>query len=282
MNSITILGNREEIRKAFVRKFAIPLQEWPEVCRKRKWMIDYEVCFLWDRLSGGQEIIFAKALDCLKSLSEDVFFMSESELMPYCEGIRINGIEYKGGVAKMNAAALADLIAYEWYENFRLGAQDMYLEYTVLPADLYVFDASMEHMLVFTHENDYWGIESEQPMLAADSRFCLMIGFEVPEITSYEKLRLLLAGELWGHSSLVLELSYSCPKQYRVFTVSKQTTESGTGYVYWFEFAPDTRYDTLEETEEAKVFDGLSLRELSKLTSSCFAIRKINGIGYGM
>ena len=116
----------------------------------------------------------------------------------------------------------------------------MYLAHTVLPADLYVFDESMEHMLVFTHETDYWELEDEQPMKCAESRFCMMCGFELPEAVTYETIQTMLASD----ASLEIELSYSCSMYFRQFIVSKRTKEDHTGYEYWFDFAPNTRYAT--------------------------------------
>ena len=123
-------------------------------------------------------VSFARAIDLLRSMGGDVYFMSENESYPEYASITVDGVEHKGCVAKSNAAALADLIEFEWYEEWRLAARNMYLANTVLPEDLYVFDGAMEHMLVFTHENDHWDLEIEQPMVAAASRYCMAYGFE--------------------------------------------------------------------------------------------------------
>lgn len=185
MDNISILDRSPEVRAAFIEKFTL---SWKELQSEHKQWIDdlaennhpvsYNDILLWDKMPKYQSVSFADALSLLKSLSGDVFFMSENETYPYCRGIKVDGKEYKGGVARMNAVALAGLIEYEWYEDWRLSAENMYLENTVLPEDLYVFDLSMEHMIVFTHENDFWGSELEQPMEAAASRVCMMYGFD--------------------------------------------------------------------------------------------------------
>lgn len=182
--NISIIGNGEEIRRAFIQKFTMPWDvfrekhnAWIKTLAAKNRPVIYQERYLWE-LMDHREISFAQSLALLRTIPGDVFFMSENGDKPHCYGIRVNGIEYKGGVARMDAAALADLIEYEWYEEWRLSALDMYLADKVLPDDLYVFDAAMEHLLVFTHENDYWELELEQPMKAAASRFCKMYGFE--------------------------------------------------------------------------------------------------------
>ena len=180
----------------------------------------------------------------------------------------------------MNAKELADLIEYEWYEPVRLDALGMYLAHPVLPADLYVFDASMEHLLVFTHETDYWELEDEQPMKCAESRFCMMCGFELPEAVTYEKIRSMLMSELAPDSSLEMEISYSCSEYFRQFIISNWTKEDNTGYEYWFDFDSNTNYPTWEEAENAKVFNDKSLKEISEQNGVRFDIIKVDGNDY--
>jgi len=144
----------------------------------------------------------------------------------------------------------------------------MYLTNTVLPEDIYVFDKSMEHLLVFTHETDYWELEDEQPMKCAASRFCMMYGFELPEDVTYGKIRTAVTA-LEVNASL--EISYSCSMYFRQIRVSKRQKENSTGYVYRFDY-PDKEYATWEEAENDPVFNDLSLKEVSELSGVRFDI----------
>ncbi len=284
--NITLMENAQEIRQAFIETFTMSWddfqsenKEWIQALAAKNYTVTCEERYLWE-LMDHRAISFAQSLDFLRSLPGDVFFMSENESKPDCHGIEVDGVECKGGVAKMNARELADIIEFEWNEGWRLSALDMYLAHTVLPEDLYVFDASMEHLLVFTHENDHWELEIDQPMKAAASRFCMMCGFELPKAVTYDKIRALLTPELAPDSSLEIEMSYSCAKYFRQFIVSKWTNEDNTGYEYWFDFDSDTDYATWEQAENAKVFNDLSLKEVSELGGVRFDIIKIDGNDY--
>lgn len=145
---------------------------------KRNYAFKYDEALMWDRMPFYQTISFSKAIQLLKSYNGEILFMSESEKYPYCHGIVFNGKEHKGVAAKANAAELAERIAFEWYEGWRLMSENMYLSDVILPEDLYVFDANMQYMIVFTHEYD-WDQELEEPMKAAASRFCMAYGFDV-------------------------------------------------------------------------------------------------------
>ena len=283
---ITLVDNANEIRQAFIEKFTmtwdefkITHKEWIDALAAKNYTVTYEERLLWE-LMDHRAISFAKALDFLRTMQGDVYVMSEHESHPGRNEFEIDGVEYKGCVAKAKAAELADLIEYEWYEPYRLDALGMYLTHLVLPADLYVFDESMEHLLVFTHETDYWELEDEQPMKCAASRFCMMYGFELPEAVTYEKIRSMLTSELALDSSLEIEMSYSCSMYFRQFIVSKWTKEDNTGYEYWFDFDSNTNYPTWEEAENAKVFNNLSLIEVSELPGVRFDIIQIDGNDY--
>lgn len=172
--NISLIDNGGAIRQAFIEKFTVlwhKSNSHPTTHKNR---------YLWE-LMDHRAVSFATALVLLRSMTGEVLFMSEIESKPSCQGIRMDGTERKGCVTKMNAAQLAGLIEYEWNEGWRLSALNMHFPDAVLPDDLYVFDAAMEHLLVFTHETDCWGLELEQPMKAAESRFCMMCGFELPE-----------------------------------------------------------------------------------------------------
>lgn len=285
--SISLIENAKEIREAFTEKFTMTWEEfqiarkaWIDGIAAKNYTVTYEELYLWD-LMDHRAISFAKSLEFLRSMQGDVYVMSERESHPGHNEFEIDGVEYKNCVAKMNAKELADLIEYEWYEPVRLYALGMYLTHTVLPADLYVFDASMEHLLVFTHETDYWELEDEQPMKCAASRFCMMCGFELPEAVTYGKIRSMLMSELAIDSSLEMEISYSCSMYFRQLLVSKKVNDDHSEYAYRFDYDPtDTVYPSWEEAENAKIFNGLSLKEVSELKGVRFDIIKINGNAY--
>ena len=283
---ITLVDNANEIRQAFTEKFTmtwdefkITHKEWIDALAAKNYTVTYEERLLWE-LMDHRAISFAKALGFLRTMQGNVYVMSERESHPERNEFEIDGVEYKGCVAKAKAAELADLIEYEWYEPYRLDALGMYLTHLVLPADLYVFDESMEHLLVFTHETDYWELEDEQPMKCAASRFCMMCGFNLPEAVTYEKIRSVLTSELAPDSSLEIEMSYSCSMYFRQFIVSKWTKEDNTGYEYWFDFDSNTDFSTWEEAENAKVFNDKSLKEISELNGVRFDIIEVNGNEY--
>ena len=284
--NITVVENAKEIRQAFIEKFTmtwdefkVSHKEWIDALAAKNYTATYEERYLWE-LMDHRAISFSKSLEFLRSMQGDVYVMSENECHPDNNEFEIDGVEYKNCVAKMNAKELADLIEYEWYEPYRLDALGMYLAHTVLPADLYVFDESMEHLLVFTHETDYWELEDERPMKCAASRFCMMCGFELPEAVTYEKIRSMLTSELAPDSSLEIEMSYSYSMYFRQFIVSKWTKEDNTEYEYWFDFDSNTNYPTWEEAENAKVFNDKSLKEISELNGVRFDIVQVDGIDY--
>ena len=285
--NITLVDKSKGIRQLFIQNFTmtwdefqITHKEWIEALAAKNYTVTYEERLLWE-LMDHRAISFAKALVFLRSMQGDVYVMSENENHPGHNEFEIDGVEHKGCVVKANAQELADLIEYEWYEPYRLDALGMYLTHTVLPADLYVFDERMEHLLVFTHETDYWELEDEQPMKCAASRFCMMFGFELPEAVTYEKIKSMLASELAPDSSLEIEMSYSCSMYFRQFIISKWTKEDNEGYEFWFDFDDKTDYPTWEEAENAKVFNGQSLKEISELNEVRFDIIQVNGIDYG-
>jgi hypothetical protein len=274
--------NAKEIRKAFIKKFTMTWEEfqvkhkdWIEAMALQNHTATYEERYLWELMDYGS-ISFNKSLELLRTIEGDVFFMSENENKPNCYGIEIDGVDYKGVVGVMDAVELADLIEYEWYEGWRLCSLDMYID-GVLPDDLYVFDEEMKHLLVFTHENDHWELEIEQPLKAAESRFCMMYGFELEPSVTYEKIREMLSLDLSPDSSLEIEISYCCSMYFRQFVVSKWSNEDNTGYEYWFDFDASTSYASWEDAESSKVFGDLSLKEISELEGVRFDIISING-----
>jgi len=104
--------------------------------------------------------------------------MSEDENYPTEHSLTWKDKEYKTFVAKVNSKDLAGLIHYEWYKAWELISKDMYLTNYILPYDIYVFDEDMQFMIVFTHENDNWESEIDEPMKAADARVCIAYGIK--------------------------------------------------------------------------------------------------------
>lgn len=168
-----ILPNSEQIRHLFVENF---VESYESFSSQNKELIAqlrtdftkeyYDKMFMWDKtIKIANEISFSDALALLKSKACEVFFLTESPQCPIQEFCRLN--KQKEFVAAANANDLADCISYEWFTEYDLFEQGRYLADPILPAELYVFDASYSWCLIFTHETD----ETE----TAESRFCLSI-----------------------------------------------------------------------------------------------------------
>lgn len=283
MNEITIIQDAAEVRQAFTNKFTLSWdefclsnREWIENAAKSGYTVDYEGLYLWE-LMNERAISFADALSFLRSLNGDVYLMSESEKKPNAHGFTLDGVEYKGIVARADARALADLIEYEWNEGWRLMDTGYYLADTVLPEDLYVFDEAMEHLLVFTHESDFWELELTDPMRCAASRYCMMHGFDLPMPTEFESIRSILRAELAYGSSLEVEMSFSIPGFYRRFIITKGWNDDRTDCCYWFDFDAETDYPSLDDAEHARVFVDMSLLDISRVEGCRFDVIGING-----
>ena len=281
--NISIMENGTEIRQAFIKKFTMTWEEfqirhkeWIDSLTEKNFTVTHEERYLWE-LMDYCSISFSKSLELLRSLTGNIYVMSESESTPGHHEFEIDGAKHKNCVLKTNVKELADLIEYEWNEGWRLAELDIYLTHTILPSDIYVFDESMEHLLVLTHENDHWELEVDQPMVAAASRFCMIYGFEFSEDVTYDMIKSLLNAELTPNSSLEIEISYSSPLYFRQFIISKWTNEDNTGYNYWFDFESNTNYTTWEEVENARVFNNLSLKEVAKLPGVRFDIISTDG-----
>lgn len=138
----------------------------------------YEDSLMWDKMPTKYPYIsFDKALKLLKSVNGDVLFMAEDESNPNCQSLFYDNKSITNFIAKADANELAELIEYEWYENYRLAEQYMYRDDFILPIDLYVFDYSMNWTIVFTHETRDWELESDNPMEAAKGRICIVQEF---------------------------------------------------------------------------------------------------------
>ena len=128
---------------------------------------------------------------------------------------------------------------------------------------------------MFTHENDFWDLESTQPMVAAKSRYCSCEGFALPPASSYDELKAAIAKSPKQNTILTLELSYALKGYFRAFTVRKQLAADRRGYEYWFDHAPDTRYTSIEALESAKAFYDDSLLTVAAEPNVRFEIHSV-------
>lgn len=178
---IELLSNATEAHEYFVERFLLTYDEYIAVhsatvenYAKMGKVFDEDMfrkMFMWDRLKGDfKRISQTAALDILKGIDGNVLFISEGDDFDSSCHLRLNGQLHKGFLARGNAKDLAELIEYEWRESWKSAMQDQYFD-TSLPEDLYVFDPSMEWLLVFTHEGDGAAMEEQ-----AQSRWCYFTG----------------------------------------------------------------------------------------------------------
>ena len=183
--NIKLLDNAEEIRKKFIEcfvlsweEFQIKQKEWISQMAERNYSIDIEwhkYAYMWDKMNTAfPRVSMKEALAFLRQRNDDVLFMSEDVSHHAPRHLFFKNEKYIGFVAQAESDALAALIEKEWFEDYRLGMQNMYNPHPVLPADLYVFDFSMKWCVVFTHETTDWESELDDPMKAADSRYCII------------------------------------------------------------------------------------------------------------
>lgn len=177
---IKLLDNAKDIRQAFINRFVMPwdafqLQHKDCITRMAKTsypitMDWYEKAFMWEKFYPNfSDASMKDAVAFLKEHSSPVYFMTEKG-----EGTYYQGKELVDFIAEADAYALAARIEQEWYDFYRLAEQNMYDADAFLPADLYVFDASMKWCVVFTHETTDWESELDDPMKAAESRACII------------------------------------------------------------------------------------------------------------
>ena len=178
--NIKFLDNTKEISEAFINCFVMP---WDEFQVKQKdWIakmaeanypitIDwYEKAYMWDKMNpdfAGASM--EAALAFLKEHGGPVYFMTERGEDTYYQGKKL--VDF---IAEADAHTLAARIEKEWYDSYRLTAQNMYAPDAFLPEDLYVFDSSMKWCVVFTHETTDWESEIDNPMKAAQTRYCFI------------------------------------------------------------------------------------------------------------
>ena len=183
--NLRIVDNGPLIQQKFIDKFTLTYDRFrlkhqghPILENQVKEESDYVGVLIWDKLKTGfAQIDFAKALELLRSIDGHILLMPDPN-----QGdtyyLTINGTKRKDCVASTDAKELAKQIEYEWYETWKVNARNMWLDDTILPEDLYVFDKAMERVIIFTHEYDFWELETtDEYMKCADSRFCLAYGF---------------------------------------------------------------------------------------------------------
>ncbi len=164
-----VLQNGAEIRRAFTQRFVMSREAFQASRREpageygsigENW---YANSFCWERLYPEyEEVSFADALSLLRRRSGPVIFMGEY------------GPGKKECLGLAEAGELADRIAWEWYEDYRLEEQMRFNPDAFLATDLYVFDRALSWLIVFTHETTDWESELTDPMKAAASRYCIV------------------------------------------------------------------------------------------------------------
>lgn len=176
---IKVIDNARDIREAFIKRFVMSWEEFQ--VKQKDWIADrkisypvnsawYEQSYMWDKMSPDfPRVSMEAALAFLREHSGPVFFMTEKG-----EGKCYKDKRMVGVIAEADAHTLAARIEQEWYDSYRLAEQNMYDADAILPDDLYVFDASMKWCVVFTHETTDWESELDDPMKAAESRYCII------------------------------------------------------------------------------------------------------------
>ena len=135
----------------------------------------YNETYLWDKMSPDMpQISFSEALTRLRSRQGSVLIMSESEDSHKPCSLVHHGRPMSDFVAIVDPLELADRIEYEWLESARLfGEEGSFLTDGILPDDLYVFDTTLDWVIVFTHESDPGADGTRE---GASSRLCLAFG----------------------------------------------------------------------------------------------------------
>lgn len=138
----------------------------------------YSEAYLWEKLSPDLPVVdFDTALSLLRSRQGTVLFMSEPESSHKPCSLTYRGREVTDFVAMADPRELAALIEYEWLESARLlWEEDRLMEDGILPNDLYVFDTTLDWVIVFTHETDPHAPNTRS---GTESRFCRAFGWEL-------------------------------------------------------------------------------------------------------
>ena len=175
-----LLENITDISQAFIDRFVmswdefqVDLKDFIAEMKKKNHPVDfafYEQSLFWDRMSSKfPSVSMEEALTFLRKRNGPVYFMGEKGEDGSWQGKRV--VDF---IAEADAHDLAEKIAEEWYDSYRLAMQYMYDPDAILPNDLYVFDSSMDWCVVFTHETSDWESELDDPMKAAESRVCII------------------------------------------------------------------------------------------------------------
>ena len=175
-----LLENINDISEVFVARFTLSWEEFQveqkdfiAKMEEKNHPVDfafYEQSLFWDRMGPKYPYVsMEEALTFLREHNGSVYFMGEKGENGSWRGKRV--VDF---IAEADAHALSEKIEQEWYDSYRLAMQNMYDPDAILPDDLYVFDASMEWCVVFTHETTDWESELDDPMKAAESRVCII------------------------------------------------------------------------------------------------------------
>lgn len=170
----------QKTRKDFTDAFILTKEEWqmlhPDFVSRISSGYDdwYDRAYLWDKMSPDLPVVTVReALRLLRCREGRVLFMSEPEISGNPGGLIYRGRQVHDYVAMAHALELADRIEYEWFESHRLWLENRYLSDTILPEDLYVFDTSLDWVIVFTHETDP---DYDEKPEGAETRFCMAFG----------------------------------------------------------------------------------------------------------
>lgn len=178
--NIKFLDNARKISEEFINRFVmswegfqVKQKDWISKMAESNYPITidwYEKAYMWDKMNPDfASVSMEAALAFLKEHSGPVCFMTEKG-----EDIYYHGKKHVDYIAEADAHILAARIEKDWYDSYRLAAQNMYDPDAFLPEDLYVFDASMKWCVVFTHETTDWEAGLEKPMKEAESRYCII------------------------------------------------------------------------------------------------------------
>lgn len=184
--NFTLLKDPDGIRARFREKFVPAWAEfqvhhanWIAEVAARNYVIDadwYAQSYMWERFPP--DVPYAtmeEALSFLRTRTDSVYLISEAANHHSHPRLSIAGVHHTNFAALCNATELADLIKHEWFEDYRLSMQNMYDPDPVLPSELYIFDPEMTWCAVFTHETTDWESELDDPMKAAQSRYCMIL-----------------------------------------------------------------------------------------------------------
>ncbi len=168
----------EKTRKDFTEAFVLTKEEWqllyPDFVSRISSGYDdwYDGAYLWEKMSMPS-VAFREALELLRTREGTVLFLSESEMSDNDGALYLHGREIYDFVAMADARELADRIEYEWFEGWRLMLECGCFGDAILPDELYVFDTTLDWVIVFTHENDP---DYDGKPEGAETRFCMAFG----------------------------------------------------------------------------------------------------------